>query len=100
MRNVDQPGRDERLENDGITEPTFGLLDVRDRGVGQLAHHLVPLANQRTELRQPSASIASPVGEHHRAQAQGEVGVTGDMPDVEQAEGDPQVCLGRRRSSR
>ena len=38
VRDVDQPGGDQRLEHGRVPQPAHGLLEVGDRGVGQLAH--------------------------------------------------------------
>ena len=99
VRDVDQPGGDERLEDRRVAQPALGLLEVGHRQVRELAHQLVPrLATRSRSLGQPlrarrGASAASIVG----AQPQREVRVAGEVPGVEQPERDPEV--GRRPRS-
>ena len=92
VRHVDQPGRDQGLEDARVPQATLGLLDVGHRHVRELAHQLVPRLDHLTQLGQPVLRGPPPVGEHLRAQPQREVRVAGDVSHVEQPEGDPQVA--------
>ena len=96
VRDVDQPGRDQRLEHGRVADPALGLLEVGHRLVRELAHQVVPRADELVQLRQPLAGVPAPLREHGGAQPKGEVGVAGQVPHVEQAGGDPQVGLGGR----
>ena len=93
VRDVDQPGRDQRLEHGRVADPALGLLEVGHRLVRELAHQVVPRADELVQLRQPLAGVPAPLREHRGAQPKGEVGVTGQVAHVEQAGGDPQVGL-------
>ena len=93
VRDVDEPGRDQRLEHRRVADPALGLLEVRHRLVRQLAHQVVARADQLVQLRQPVAGVPAPLGERGRAQPQGEVGIAGQVADVEQPGGDAQVGL-------
>ena len=95
MRYVDQPGRDQCLEHDCIAQAALCLLDVRDRRMRQLTDHLVTLAHQRAQRGQLRPGVAAPLRQHLGPQPQGEVGIARQVPDVEQAERDPQILLGR-----
>ena len=94
VRDVDQPGGDQRLEDGGVAQAAFGLLDVGHRDVRQLAHQLVPGVDEAAQLGQPVLGGPSPVGEHLAPQPQGQVRVAGEVPEVEQPQGDTEV--GRR----
>ena len=91
VRHVDQPGRDQGLEDARVPQAALGLLDVGHRHVRELAHQLVPRLDHLTQLGQPGLRGPPPVGEHLRAQPQREVRVAGEVSHVEQAEGDAQV---------
>ncbi len=90
---VDQPGRLERLEHRGVAQAALGLLDVGHRDVGELPDDLVALVHQLAQRGEPVARLAPPRGEHGGAQPQGQVGVAGQVPDVEQAQRDLEVVL-------
>ncbi len=94
VRDVDQPGGDQCLEDGGVAQPALGLLEVGYRDVRQLAHQLVPRVDETAQLGQPVLGGPPPVGEHVAAQPQGQVRVAGEVPEVEQPEGDAEV--GRR----
>ena len=91
VRDVDQPGGDQCLEHAGVAQSALGLLEVGHRHVRELAHQLVPGLDQLAQLGQPVLRGPPPVGEHLGAQPQGQVRVAGEVPQVEQAEGDAQV---------
>ena len=92
VRDVDQPGGDQRLEDARVAQAALGLLEVGHRHVRELAHQLVPGLDQLAQLGQPVLRGPPPVGEHLGAQPQRQVRVAGEVPQVEQAEGDAQVA--------
>ena len=61
VRHVDQPGGDQRLQHRRVPDPALGLLEVRHRRVGQLAHQLVPRVDQRPQGAQPLPGVAPPL---------------------------------------
>ena len=96
VRDVDQPGRHQGLEHGGVAKPALGLLEVGHRHVGQLARSAraasrTSSCSSGSRSRASRRQLVSIVG----AQPQGEVGVAGEVPDVEQPERDPQVVGGR-----
>jgi len=93
VRHVDEPCRDQRVEDGGVAQPAGRLLHVRDAGVRELAEQVVALVCQPAQLRQPPAGVPAPVGEHRGAEPEGEVRVAGEVADVQQAERHPDVAV-------
>ncbi len=100
VRNVDQPGGHQGLEHGRVAQAALGLLQVRHGEVGQLADQPVPVAHQPMQLRQAVPRRAPPLREHRGAQPEGEVGVAGEVPNVEQPGGDPHVLARGRHHLR
>ena len=92
MGHVDHPGRHQRLEHGGVAQASPGLLEVGHGGVGQLAHPVHPGTDQVAQPRQVLARVAPPLRQHVGAQPQRDRGVAGQVPGVEQPEGDADVA--------
>ena len=93
---VDQPGRDQRLEHGRVAQPALGLLEVGHREVGELADQLVPLVTSVRSSGSRSRASRRQRGQHRRPQPQGQVGVAGEVAHVEQPERHLEVVVGRR----
>ena len=91
MGYVDQPARHQRLEHGGVAQPADRLLEVGHGGMRQLPGLPTALGDQLAQLLEPGTGIAAPLVEHGRAQPQGQVGVTGQVPGVEHPGRDPEV---------
>ena len=83
MRYVDQPAGHQRLEHVRVAQTALGLLQVRDRGVGELTAAPAAASSPSRASREPGARVAPPLGQHGGAQPQGQVGVAGEVPYVE-----------------
>jgi hypothetical protein len=97
---VDQPGGLECLEHRRVAQPALGLLDVGHGDVRELADDLVSLRDEVAQRREPVAGLLAPRGEHRGAQPQSQVGIAGEVSDVQQAERDLEVLLGGGRHLR
>ncbi|OIQ77912.1 hypothetical protein GALL_403940 [mine drainage metagenome] len=94
VRPVRQPGRREREQHDRVADPTTRLLQVGLDQVGELALAIRTLAGRAQELREAPTGRTAPVGEQRGARPVDHGHVTGDVPQVEQADRGGEV-LGR-----
>ena len=97
VRDLDQPGRGQRLEDDGVAETSAGLLEVGFEEERQLPEPLGPVAAVGFELGQPPWRRTSPRGEQGRPEFDRQRGVTGHVPGVEERQRGAQVGGGLER---
>ena len=67
VRDVDQPGGDQRQQDRRVAQPALRLLQVGHRGVGELPDDVVALAHELVQRRQSTARRTPPVGETRRS---------------------------------
>ena len=97
VRHVDEPAGDERLEHGRVAEAAERLLEVGYGGVGELAGAGTACREHPVQLGEPGPRVAAPVREQLGAKPERHGGIAGDVPGVEEAEGDARVLPGRLR---
>ncbi len=95
-RHVDQPAGQQARSSVTSRSPPRRVLEVRGRGMREVADRAPPFARRRRELRQPVLGGPPPVGEHRTRAAERQRGIAGDVPHVEQTQRDSQVVAGCR----
>ena len=88
------PRGGDRVDRVGIAQAAPGLLEVGLEQERELAAALRALGVQRLELGQPGAGRHPPVRQHAERSSAVSVGVTGDVPGVEEAQRGAQVARG------
>ena len=98
VRAVGDPGGSDGPHHHQVPQPAAGLLEVGSGGKGQLAAPLRALFAGRQQRRQPILGVRAPVGEHPTVQGAGQLGVAGDVPQVEQPSAAGRSCLATCRA--
>ena len=96
VRTVGQPRRGQRAQQRHVAQPAPGLLEVGLDEVREVALPGVAGDDALVQLGQAGAGVGPPVVGHGRAGGVDDVGVAGDVGDVEQPDGGRQVGAGDR----